>query len=154
SPAAQNGIAQSVLYREMLRNGSLGSDVVDRGNSFLRRPKMDVSASSDAKFTAAINKSLDLSREFLNRNPRDLEALHARAVSFAFRSNWNFLVHKSWRDSLSDATASRKLQDQILAIDPKDPDAPLGRGVHEYIIGGLPWAIRTLSMLAGFSGDK
>jgi tetratricopeptide (TPR) repeat protein len=154
SPAAQNGIAQSVLYREMLRTETLDSEVVDRTNSFLRRPKMDVTNEAEARFLTAINKAFELSQEALSRNARDLEAMHARAVSFAFRSNWNFLVHKSWRDSLSDATGSRKLEDQILTIDAGDPDAPLGRGVHEYIIGGLPWAWRTLGLLAGFHGDK
>jgi tetratricopeptide (TPR) repeat protein len=153
-PQARNGIAQSVLYREMLRTGTLDSEVVDRSNSFLRRPRMEVSPAAEASFTTAINEALDLSQQALNRNPRDLEALHARAVSFAYRSNWDFLVHKAWHDALSDATASRRFEDQILAIDPKDPDAPLGRGVHEYIIGGLPWPLRTLSTLAGFHGDR
>jgi tetratricopeptide (TPR) repeat protein len=154
SPVAQNGIAQSVLYREMLRTGALDSETVDSNNSFLRRPRMEVSKEHENQFVTAINNALELSRQALDRNPRDMEPLHARAVSFAFRSNWNFLVHKAWRESLSDATASRKCEDQILAINPDDPDAPLGRGVHEYIIGGLPWAWRTLGLLAGFHGDK
>ena len=154
SATAQNGIAQAVLYREMLRNGALDSEMVDGNNSFLRHPKMEVSQEHQVEFVTAINKALELSQQGLGRNPQDMESLHARAVSFALRSNWNFLVHKAWRDSLNDATASRKLEDRILAINPNDPDAPLGRGVHEYIIGGLPWAWRTLGLLAGFHGDK
>ena len=154
SPSAQNGIAQSVLYREMLRTGALDSELVDHSNSFLRRPKMDIPPEAEASFTTAINKALSLSQQALDKAPRDLEALHARAVSYAYRSNWDFLVHKAWYEALSDATASRKCEDRILAIDPGDPDAPLGRGVHEYIIGGLPWALQRLSSLAGFHGDK
>jgi tetratricopeptide (TPR) repeat protein len=154
SPLAQNGIAQSVLYREMFRNGALESELIDGTNSFLRRPKLEPSQDTETRFFAAINKSLELSQRELDKNPRDTMALHARAVAFAFRCNWNFLVRKAWRDSLRDATASRKLEDQVLAINPKDPDAPLGRGVHEYIIGGLPWTWRTLGFLVGFHGDK
>ncbi len=154
SPLPQDGVAQAVLYREMFRNGALESELIDGTDSFLRRPKMEVAPATEAKFFAAINKALDLSQQQLNKNPRDTTALHARAVAFAFRSNWNFLVRKAWRDSLSDATAARKLEDQILAINPKDPDAPLGQGVHEYIIGGLPWTWRTLGFIVGFHGDK
>ncbi len=154
SPLPQNGIAQSVLYREMFRNGALESELIDGTNSFLRRPKMEAGAETTTRFFNAINKALELSQQQLSKDPRDTLALHARAVSLAFRSNWNFLVRKAWRDSLSDATASRKLEDQILVANPKDPDARLGEGVHEYIIGGLPWTWRTLGFIVGFRGDK
>src|ERR1017187_5298823 len=154
SPLPQDGIAQAVLYREMFRNGALESELIDGTNSFLRRPKLDATKETEIRFFAALNKALALSQQQLNKNPRDTTALHARAVAFAFRSNWNFLVRKAWRESLSDATASRKLEDQILVINPQDPDAPLGRGVHEYIIGGLPWTWRTLGFIVGFHGDK
>jgi tetratricopeptide (TPR) repeat protein len=154
SPLPQDGIAQAVLYREMFRNGALESELIDGNNSFLRRPKLEATPDTAARFFAAINKALDLSQKQINANPRDKTALHARAVALAFRSNWNFLVRKAWRDSLSDATAARKAEDQILAIDPQDPDARLGEGVHEYIIGGLPWTWRTLGFVVGFRGDK
>lgn len=154
SPLPPDGVAQSVLYSEMFRNGALESELVDGTNSFLRRPKMEASADTTNRFFNAINKALDLSQQQLNQNPRDKTALHARAVAFGLRSSWNFLVHKAWRDSLRDATAARKIEDQILAIDPKDPDARLGEGVHEYIIGDLPWTWRTLGFLVGFHGDK
>jgi len=154
SPLPQDGIAQAVLYREMFRNGALESELIEGNNSFLRRPKLEATQDTTARFFAAINKALELSQLQLNKDPRDKTALHARAVALAFRSNWNFLVRKAWRDSLSDATAARKAEDQILAIDPQDPDARLGEGVHEYIIGGLPWTWRTLGFIVGFHGDK
>ncbi len=138
----------------MFRNGALESELIDGTNSFLRRPKMEASKEVETQFFNAIDKALDLSQQELNKNPRDTTALHARAIAIALRSNWNFLVRKAWRDALSDATAARKLEDQILAIAPKDVDARLGAGVHEYIIGGLPWTWRTLGFLVGFHGDK
>ena len=154
SPDLHNHLAQTLVFREMFRNGALESELVDGTNSFLRRPKVEASPETAARFFNAINTALELAQKDLNRNPRDTTALHARAVALAFRSNWNFLVRKAWRESLSDATAARKTEDQILAIDPKDPDAPLGAGVHEYIIGCLPWHWRTLGFLVGFHGDK
>ncbi|HEY3837441.1 MAG TPA: tetratricopeptide repeat protein [Bryobacteraceae bacterium] len=154
SPLPQDGLAQAILYREMLRNGALDSELIDGTNSFLRRPKLEASQDTTNRFFNAINKALELAQQQLDANPRDKTALHARAVAYAFRSNWNFLVRKSWHDSLSDATSARKAEDQILAIDPNDPDARLGQGVHEYIIGGLPWTWRTLGFLVGFHGDK
>lgn len=154
SPYPPEAMAQSILYQEMFRNGALDSELVEGSNSFLRRPKLNASAETESRFTAYLNKALELSQRKLAENPNDTESLHVRAVAFALRSNWNFLVRKAWRDALSDATASRKLEDQILTIRPNDPDARLGQGVHEYIVGCLPWTWRTLGFLIGFHGDK
>ena len=35
-----------------------------------------------------------------------------------------------------------------------DRDAQLIEGVHDYIVGSLPWAWRMLGFLVGFHGDK
>ena len=154
SPVPQDGYrASRVVSRDVSQRRAGKRD--DRRHQFLSAASQDGSEpKTERSFSPRLTKRSNFPNVELNRNPRDKTALHARAVAFAFRSNWNFLVRKAWRDSLSDATAARKLEDQILAIDPNDPDAPLGEGVHEYIIGGLPWAWRTLGFLVGFHGDK
>jgi len=107
SPLPPDGIAQAVLYGEMYRDGSLSSELVDGNNSFLRRPKMEASPAVQQQFLSSIDKAIQLSDALLARNPRDVDALHAKAVALALRSNWNFLVHKAWHDSLSDAASGR-----------------------------------------------
>jgi tetratricopeptide (TPR) repeat protein len=42
----------------------------------------------------------------------------------------------------------------LLEIDPKQVDARMIPGTHEYVVGSLPWHYRALGFLAGFHGSK
>jgi predicted Zn-dependent protease len=63
-------------------------------------------------------------------------------------------VKKDWHNSLKDATAARRLHNRITQLDPNNVDARLVEGLHDYIIGSLPWTWRTLGFLIGIHGDK
>ena len=51
SPDLHNHLAQTLVFREMYRDGALESELVSGNNSFLRRPKLNPSAGNrDASF--------------------------------------------------------------------------------------------------------
>jgi tetratricopeptide (TPR) repeat protein len=154
SPEAHNYIAEAIVFQEMLRGGALESEMVSGNNPFLRRPKLNASPETEKRFLAAIATAMNLSEERLARNSRDTGALYALGISYGLRANWNFLVRKAWRESLRDATAGRKLHNRISAIDPSNVDARLTQGLHDYIVGSLPFHYRILGFLVGFHGDK
>ena len=64
------------------------------------------------------------------------------------------MVRKAWRDSLKDANAARRWHNRISELDPNNMDARLVQGLHDYIVGSLPWGYRMLGFMIGFSGDK
>ncbi len=154
SPEPHNAIAQSLLYREMFRNGALESELVSGNNSFLRSPKVNTSSATEAQFQSEVGKAISLAQTRIDKNPNDTEALYALGVANGLRSNYDFLVRKAWRDALSEATAARKLQNRVTEIDPSNYDARLIQGVHDYVVGSLPWLYKSLGFLAGFHGDK
>jgi len=153
-PDGYNHLAQAVLYRDMFRAGALESELVTGTNPFLRRPKVDASAEDQRRFDGAINRAMDLAQARLKQNPRDTQALYALGVSYGLRANYNFLVRKAWRDSLRDATSARKYHGRITEIDPGFIDARLVQGLHDFIVGSLPWHWRALGFLIGFRGNK
>lgn len=153
-PAAHNQLAMAILYRELYRSGALETELVSGGNPFLRRPKMNPSPESEKQFFSAIQRSMDLSQARLNKDPRDTHALYTLGVAHGLRANYNFLVRKAYMDSLRDATAARRLHNKVTDLDPSNVDARLVQGVHEYVVGSLPWHIRMLGFLVGFRGDK
>ncbi len=153
-PSVYNHLAQSIQFREMLRSGSLESEMVTRSNPFLRRSKMYLSAADQRRYTEAVEKSMQLSQARIRKNPRDAEAYYALAVSHALSANFNFLVRKAWLDSLRDATTARKMAVRALEADPGLIDARLITGAHDYIAGSLPLAYRVLGLLAGVRGDR
>jgi tetratricopeptide (TPR) repeat protein len=153
-PQMFNHVAQGILYREMLRSGALESQLVSGNNPFLRRPKMEISEQNKQRFAYCFGKAIEISNARLNRNANDLDALAALSVAHGLRSNYLFLVEKSWVEALREATAARKANERIRELDPKDVDAKLVYGLNEYVVASLPFYMRALGFLGGFHGDR
>jgi tetratricopeptide (TPR) repeat protein len=153
-PNRLNHVAQTVLFQMMFRAGALESQMVTGSNPFLRRPKMQPTAEEQKLFFDSINKCLSLTDALLRKNPDDANALYARGVAFGFRGTFNFLVRRAWLDSLRDITQARKLHNRVSELEPSNIDARMMQGVHDYIVGSLPWGYRLLGFLAGFRGDR
>ncbi len=153
-PQMYNHVAQGILYREMLRSGALESQLVSGNNPFLRRPKMEISEKDKQRFEYCFDQALKISDGRLAKKPDDLEALAALSVAHGLKSNYLFLVEKSWIDSLKEATAARKANERIRELDPKDVDAKLVYGLNEYVVGSLPFYMRALGFIGGFHGDR
>ena len=149
-----NHVAQTILFRQMLRAGALESEMVTGGNTFLRREKMNPTAEDERHFHQAIAESMRLSQQRLAGNPNDERGLYDLGVAHALRSNWNYLVRKSWMDSLRDATDGRKLHNKITQLNPANIDARMMQGMHDYIVGSLSWHWRMLGFLTGLRGDR
>jgi tetratricopeptide (TPR) repeat protein len=153
-PDYHNHLAQSLIFREMFRDGALESELVSGNNSFLRRPKLNPSPEVEKRILDEIAKAMDLCNARLKNNPNDTAAMYALGISYGLRSNYYWVVKKAWHDSLKDATSARKLHNHISALEPNNVDARLVQGLHDYIVGSLPWHWRTLGFLIGIHGDK
>jgi tetratricopeptide (TPR) repeat protein len=149
-----NHIAETLLFREMFRDGALESELVSGDNSFLRRPKLNPTPETEQRFLQEVNTALALSDARLKRNPKDTNALYASGIAYGLRANYYWVVKKSWRQSLSDATAARKQHNRISDIEPANVDARLVQGLDDYVVGSLPAVWRMFGLLAGVHGDK
>jgi tetratricopeptide (TPR) repeat protein len=154
NPETYNHLAQAILYREMLHAGALESELVTGNNPFLHLPKIKPSAKDLARFDECIAKAIALAQGQLNRNGNDTKAMYTLGIAIGLRSNINFLVRKYWIDSLRDATAARKLHNRVTEIEPSNIDARLVQGLHDYVVGSLPFHYKLLGFLAGFHGDR
>ncbi len=153
-PDYHNHLAQTIVFQEMYRNGALESELVNGNNSFLRRAKMNPAPATEKRFLDEVSRSMQLSEARLRANPNDVGALYAEGIAYGIRSDYYWVVKKSWRDSLSDATAARRLHNRIPVIEPGNVDARLVDGLHDYIVGSLPWHLRMFGFLMGIRGDK
>jgi tetratricopeptide (TPR) repeat protein len=154
SPAPHNHLAESILFREMFRNGALESDLISGNNSFLRRPKMNLSPETEHRFLDEVGRAMALSEARLKKAPNDSGALYALGNSYALRSNYYWVAKKSWTEALRDATAARRLHNRLSELEPSNVDARMIQGLHDYIVGSLPWSWRALGFLMGIRGDK
>ncbi|HET8548579.1 MAG TPA: hypothetical protein VFL57_11265, partial [Bryobacteraceae bacterium] len=122
-PSRHTHVAQTVLYRELFRAGALESELVSRGNAFLRRPNVNPRPESAKLFETHIGKAMELANARLREDANDRNALYALGVAHGLRANYNFLVRKGWMDSLRDATTGRKAHNRVTELDPKFIDA-------------------------------
>lgn len=153
-PDLHNHLAQTLIFREMFRNGALESELVSGSNSFLRRPKLNPTPGTEKRILDEIAKAMALSDAQLTRNPKDTAAMYASGIAYGLRSNYFWVVKKAWRDALKDATAARKLHNRISELEPNNVDARLVQGLHDYIVGSLPLGYKMLGLLVGIRGDK
>src|ERR1017187_5116765 len=153
-PDLHNHLAQTLIFREMLRNGALESELVSGSNSFLRRPKLNPAPETEKRILDEIAKAMALADARLKQNPKDTAAMYASGIAFGLRSNYFWVVKKAWHDSLRDATAARKLHNRISELEPNNVDARLVQGLHDYIVGSLPLGYKMLGFLIGMHGDK
>jgi tetratricopeptide (TPR) repeat protein len=151
--ALHNHLAQALLFREMYTGGVLESELVS-GNSLLRRPKLQTSAEGDRRFHDEIRRAMELANAALQVDAKNTKALYALGIAYGLRSNYNFLVRRAWMDALRDATQGRRLHNRVTEIDPANVDARLMQGMHDYVVGSLPWFYKIAGFLVGFRGDR
>jgi tetratricopeptide (TPR) repeat protein len=154
SPDMHNHVAETILFREMLRDGALESELVSGDNSFLRRAKLNPARETQREFLNEISAAISLASRRVEKNPNDTAALYALGIAYGLRANYNWLVNKSWRESLSDATAARRPHNRITELEPANVDATLVQGLHDYVVGSLPLVWRMIGFLGGIRGDK
>jgi tetratricopeptide (TPR) repeat protein len=154
SPSLHNHIAQTVLFREMYRVGALESEMVSGNDAFLRREKLKPGKEVEARFHAEIAKAMELAETRLKENPNDTQAMYDMGISHGLKSNYNFLVRRAWMDALRDATAGRKLHNKVTELDPSNIDARMMQGMHDYVVGSLPFFYKLVGFLAGFRGNR
>src|SRR5450631_642076 len=153
-PDLHNHLAQTLVFREMYRDGALESELVSGNNSFLRRPKLNPTPEVEKRILEEIAKAMALADARLKVNPKDTAAMYAGGIAYGLRSNYYWVVKKAWHDSLKDATAARKLHNRISELEPNNVDARLVQGLHDYIVGSLPLGYKMLGFLIGIHGDK
>jgi len=154
SPDLHNHLAQTLVFREMFRDGALESELVSGTNSFLRRPKLNPTPETEKRFLDEVSEALSLAGARLQTNPNDTAAMYAMGIAYGLRSNHFWVVKKSWKDSLRDATSARRWHNRISELEPDNVDARLVQGLHDYIVGSLPWHYKMLGFLVGIRGDK
>src|SRR6266540_1281065 len=96
NPDLHNHMAQSLIFREMFRDGALESELVSGNNSFLRRAKLNPSPETEKRILAEIATAMSLAEARLKKNPNDTASMYADGIAYSLRSNYFWVVKKAW----------------------------------------------------------
>jgi tetratricopeptide (TPR) repeat protein len=64
------------------------------------------------------------------------------------------LIDKAWFSALRSAVGARHDHERVLELDPNYSDAKMVVGVHNYVIGSVPWGVKVAASIVGLSGSR
>lgn len=151
---AYNHLSTAVLYQEFLRLGMLETSAFRHDNEFLEWQKPRPDPKVGEEFVHILLEGRARAQAVLKESPDDTLARYALSTNFGLHGNYQFMIEKSYFGALRNGVRANKHSRRILKQQPDFVDAYLVAGVHEYVVGSLPWAIRAVIVLGGIHGNK
>jgi tetratricopeptide (TPR) repeat protein len=152
-PNAINHLLTAVLFRELYRMGALSSGEYSN-DSFISAKHRPVDAHASAQIKSLVQKAEAIEEKRLQANPKDVDAIYARGVTRAQFSTYTALIEHAWFSALRNAVGARRDHERVLELDPRNVDAKLIVGAHNYVVGNLPWAVKAATTVVGLGGNK
>lgn len=152
-PMAVNRVLQAELFRELYRNNALDTTLYAQ-DDFLQGKPLALDKRYQERVQKLWTRALELAEERLRTDGEDVDALYSRGVTKGLRSTYVALVEKSFVTALKTALSSREDHEKVLRKNPQYVDAKLAVGIHQYIVGSLPFYLRAAAALVGLGGSK
>jgi len=152
-PDAVNHLLNVTLFHELYRIGALNAGEY-ANDSFINSKHRAGDPRVCEQIRSLVQKALALEETRLSSNPKDVGALYARGVTRAQFATYTALIERAWFSALRNALGARHDHEKVLQLEPDNVDAKLIVGVHNYVIGSLPWGIKAASSVVGLGGNK
>ena len=152
-PFAINHSLTAILFRELYRMGVLNTGEY-ANDSFIKATHLLPDQRAQSEIKDLVKKALSIEQGHLAANPNDVGALYARGVTRAQFATYTALIEHAWFSALRNAVGARHDHERVLELEPGDAGAKLIVGAHNYVVGSLPWALRSAGAMAGLGGNK
>jgi tetratricopeptide (TPR) repeat protein len=150
---ALNHLLTARLFHELYRMGVLDTAYYSN-NSFISQPHRKPDPQEQEQIKQLINKTLKLEDDRLEHDGKDVNTLYARGVTRGLRATYTALVERSWFAALRSALGARRDHQRVLELDPNYTDAKMVVGIHNYVVGSLPWGVKIAVSVMGIGGNK
>jgi len=152
-PDAINHLLNAVLFHELYRIGALSASEY-ANDSFVNARHRPADPHTTQQIKGLVQKALTIEEKRLAANSKDAGALYARGVTRAQFATYTALIEHAWFSALRNALGARHDHEKVLELDPGNVDAKLIVGIHNYVIGNLPWGLKATSTVIGLGGNK
>lgn len=153
-PLAVDYVLNDVTFRELNREDLLDTTLYAH-EGFLTSNHLKA---EDPQVKAQIDKlaeqAISLADGRIKANPSDVDALFARAMAKSLKATYIGLAERGFISGLHLALSARSDDEHVLQIDPNYIDAKLVVGIHSYVVGALPFALKMMAGMVGIHGDK
>jgi tetratricopeptide (TPR) repeat protein len=152
-PFAVNHLLTATLFRELYRMGVLNTGEY-ANDTFISAPHRPADTKIKQQINDLVKRALELEEKRLATNPNDVEALYARGVTRAQFATYTALIERAWFSALRNAVGARRDHERVLELSPSTTEAKLIVGAHNYVVGNLPWGVKTAASMVGLGGNK
>jgi tetratricopeptide (TPR) repeat protein len=152
-PDALNHLLTAVLFRELYRIGALNAGEY-ANDSFIDTKHSQADPRVCDQIKSLVQQAEKIEESRLDINSKDIGALYARGVTRAQFATYTALIEHAWFSALRNALGARRDHEKVLDLDPRYVDAKLIVGAHNYVVGNLPWGVKTASSMMGLGGSK
>jgi hypothetical protein len=152
-PNALNHWLTAVLFRELYRIGALNAGEY-ANDGFINTKHGQADSHVCDQIKSLVRQAENIEEIRLNANPKDVATLYARGVTRAQFATYTALIEHAWFSALRNALGARRDHEKVLDLDPQYLDAKLIVGTHNYVVGSLPWGVKTASSMMGLGGSK
>lgn len=153
-PFAVNHLLSAVIFKELYRIGALDTEAYASDNFLDRRYLQPLDPKVHERVNQLSARSMQLSEDFLAKNPNDVNALYARGVARGLKSAYMGMAEHAWFAALRSALGARRDDERVLELDPNYVDAKALLGIHLYVIGSLSWPAKVAASMVGIGGNK
>ena len=152
-PDATNHLLNAVLFHELYRIGALNAGEY-ANDSFLNSSHHSADPHTREQIKALVQKATAIEEKRLEADPKNVSATYARGVTRAQFATYTALIEHAWFSALRNAVGARHDHEKVLELDPRNLDAKLIVGAHNYVVGSLPWGVKAASSMVGLGGSK
>jgi hypothetical protein len=152
-PFSVNHLLTARLFHQLYGMGVLDTAYYSN-NSFLSQPHRKPDPKDQEQIKQLINAALRLEDARLDKDSKDVNTLYARGVTRGLRATYTALVERSWFAALRSALGARRDHQRVLDLDPGYTDAKMVVGIHNYVVGSLPWGVKMAVSVVGIGGNK
>jgi tetratricopeptide (TPR) repeat protein len=154
NPLAVDYVLDAVLFRELYRLDLLDTTLYAHDGFLSGKHTVARDPAVAERLDSLFNKAVELSDQQLGQRPEDVDALFARGWARSLRAVYIGLIERGFVSALHVALQARGDNEKVLRLDPRYTDAKLILGVHQYVTGSLPFAIKIVAGVAGITGSK
>lgn len=152
-PFAVNHLLTAILFHELYRVGALNTSEY-ANDSFIHVAHQPADLAVQKQIKDLVQRATNLEEGMLKQNPKDVNALYARGVTRAQFATYTGLIERAWFSALRNALGARHDHERVLELDPGAVQAKLVVGVHNYVVGSLPWGAKFGATIIGLGGNK
>jgi len=154
NPLAVDYVLDAVIFRELYRLDLLDTTFYAHDGFLNGKHAVATAPGVAERVNSLFTNATALSEQQLAKRPEDVDALFARGWARSLRAVYIALLQRSFISALHVALQARGDNEKVLKLDPRYIDAKLVVGVHQYVIGSLPFGMKLLAGAAGITGSK